>query len=243
MEKVLFKIRRQESTNSYWEEFILKLDKEDTVTKALNLIRKNPVNHRGELVSPVVFESDCLEESCGVCALVINGHLAPACETFVGDLGKTITLEPLPHFTVLRDLLVDKSRIFEDYASIKDWVPWDGWETGKLPAPLSEDNLMLAQKLTACTHCGACLSACPRYDAKIPGFVGASVATRAYLTHLHGDRTNLHKERLDILSDGIIACDNIQNCQKACPQDIPLIEMWGKVKRATTKHFFTRLFT
>ena len=49
------------------------------VISALMEIQRNPVNAKGEKTTPVVWESNCLEEVCGACSMVINGKPRQAC--------------------------------------------------------------------------------------------------------------------------------------------------------------------
>ena len=59
----------------------------------------------------LAYRYSCRGAICGTCALIINGTPRLACKTQVGDLLKeneTITLEPLAHYGVIKDLVVDK---------------------------------------------------------------------------------------------------------------------------------------
>ena len=44
---------------------------------ALMEIQKNPVNRKGEKVTPVAWEAGCLEEVCGSCSMLVNGYPQP----------------------------------------------------------------------------------------------------------------------------------------------------------------------
>ena len=71
---------------------------------------------RAERVAPVVWECNCLEEVCGACTMLINGRVRQACTALVDRLlaerPGEIELRPMTKFPVLRDLVVDRSRIF-----------------------------------------------------------------------------------------------------------------------------------
>ena len=75
-ETVTFKIKRQDSENSgsYWETFTIPYVANSNVISCLMDIQANPVNSKGEEVTPVVWESNCLEEVCGACTMLINGN-------------------------------------------------------------------------------------------------------------------------------------------------------------------------
>ena len=76
-------------------------------------IQKNPINSEGKKVRPVVWECNCLEDVCGTCTMVINGKTRQSCSALIDKLMQPITLQPLSKFPVVRDLAVDRSRMFE----------------------------------------------------------------------------------------------------------------------------------
>ena len=86
-----------------------------TVIGCLMAIQRDPRNESGQTTAPVAWESNCLEEVCGSCTMVINGKVRQACTSLVDHLEKPIRLEPMSKFPLVRDLVVDRSRIFEDF--------------------------------------------------------------------------------------------------------------------------------
>ena len=63
-------------------------------------IQRHPVNRLGEKVTPVVWESGCLEEVCGSCSVLINGYPRQACTALIANIihateERTIRLAPL----------------------------------------------------------------------------------------------------------------------------------------------------
>lgn len=87
---------------------------------------ENPVDRLGKETTPVAYDSNCLEKICGSCAMRINGKAALACSALVDKLEHPIRLEPLSRFPVVRDLMVDRSVLFENLKLVKAWVPLDG---------------------------------------------------------------------------------------------------------------------
>src|SRR5580698_9747239 len=101
------------------------------ITSLLGEIALNPTTVTGKATTPITYDSNCLEEICGSCAMLINGKAMMACSALVdklqgGDPNKTITLAPLSKFPVVRDLAVDRSVLFENLKAVKAWVPIDG---------------------------------------------------------------------------------------------------------------------
>src|SRR5208283_576889 len=122
------RILRQDGEDSapYWDEFSLPWAENLNVIGCLMEIQLNPVNKAGKTVNPVVWESNCLEEVCGACSMVINGKPRQACSALVDKLPQPITLRPLGKFRVVRDLVVDRSPMFQALAKVKAWMPIDG---------------------------------------------------------------------------------------------------------------------
>ena len=101
--------------------------------------------------------------------MLINGRVRQSCSAMVDHdrarTGETITLEPMTKFPVVRDLVVDRSRMFEDLKRVKAWIQLDGsHELGPGPRQ-SQENQEAAYPLSRCMTCGCCLEACPQVNA------------------------------------------------------------------------------
>jgi len=89
------------------EEFELPWKPGMNVISSLMDIAANPVNRQGEPTSPIFYDSNCLEEVCGSCAMLINGRTRMACSALIDNLSQPVRLEPFAKFPVVRDLAVD----------------------------------------------------------------------------------------------------------------------------------------
>lgn len=238
-------ITRQDSPDSapYKETFEVPYRKNMNVISALMEIQKNPVNADGEKVSPVQWEMACLEEVCGACSMVINGRAQQSCSALVDELEQPIRIEPMSTFPVVRDLIVDRSRMFEDLKRIKAWIPIDG--THDLgPGPrMPEKKRQWAYELSKCMTCGVCLEACPNVNDK-SDFIGPALLSLPRLYNAHPTGAMNKSERLNaLLEDGGIAeCGNSQNCVQVCPKGIPLTTSIAAMNRATTIQAFKNFF-
>jgi succinate dehydrogenase / fumarate reductase iron-sulfur subunit len=179
--------------------------------------------------------------------MVINGKARQSCSALVdklGEPGEPITLEPLSKFPLVRDLWVDRSRLFEDLKRIKAWVPIDGtYDLGPGPA-ISQDLQDERYPLSRCISCGCCLEACPQYT-PTNKFVGAAVISQARLFNDHPIGKALKAERLDVLMEegGVADCAKAGNCVQVCPKEIPLLESIAAVQRQETVHAVKRFFS
>lgn len=133
---VTFIIQRQDNPESepYDETFEVPYRPNMNVISALMEIRRNPVNAKGEKTTPVVWEMNCLEEVCGACSMVINGKPRQACSALVDKLQQPIRLAPMRTFPVVRDLQIDRGRMFDSLKKVKAWIPIDGtYDLGEGP--------------------------------------------------------------------------------------------------------------
>lgn len=121
-------IKRQDNNESkpYEETFEIPYKENLNVIACLMEIRRNPVNAKGEKTTPVTWDMNCLEEVCGACSMVINGRARQSCSAIVDQLEQPIRLEPMSTFPVIRDLQVDRSRMFDNLKRMKAWIPIDG---------------------------------------------------------------------------------------------------------------------
>ena len=236
---VVFKIKRQKSPQEspVWETFTVPAKPGMNVISALMEIQKNPVTNRGEKTSPVTWDSNCLEEVCGACTMVVNGKVRQACSALVEQLDQPITLEPMTKFPLVRDLVVDRSRMFEALKKVKAWIPLDGsWDMGPGPkqAPETQEK---AYVLSECMTCGCCLEACPNVNTKSP-FIGAAAISQVRLFNMHPTGKFHAAERLEALmgEGGIHECGNAQNCAAVCPKEIPLTTSIAQMNRDVTVH-------
>ena len=138
--KYILKIFRGSPGNQYWEEFELTWRPFDNVISALMEIQMRPINIKGEKVEPISYEAGCLEEVCGSCSMLVNGRPRQACtaliEPLVKEKGNVITLAPFTKFPLVRDLIVDRSIMFENLRKVHAWVPLTVPSTA-VPAPRS----------------------------------------------------------------------------------------------------------
>lgn len=242
---IILNIKRQESEVSkpYWETFTIPYAPNSNIISCLMHIQVNPVNSQGKSVKPVVWESNCLEEVCGACTMVINGKVHQSCSALIDQLVKPIKLEPMSKFPVIRDLVVDRSRIFNSLKTVQAWVTADGYHDLGPGDRLSQNHQEVAYKLSECMSCGCCLEACPQYT-KGNNFIGAAAISQARLFNMHPTAMNISDQRLDSIMQkgGISDCGNAQNCVESCPKSIPLTESIAEMGRQVSGKLWRNIF-
>jgi len=244
-EKVVLKIKRQESPKapSRWEEFELVKKRGMNVISAMMEIALNPVTRDGKATTAIAYDSNCLEEVCGSCAMRINGKARMACSALVDKLDQPITVEPLSKFPIVRDLVVDRSVLFENLKAVKAWVPVDGtYDLGSGPR-MSPSEQEERYPISRCISCCCCMEVCPQFN-EHTGFVGAATIAQVKLFNEHPTGAALKHERLRALmgEGGIQECGYAQNCVEACPKDIPLTSAIADTGREVIKQAFKDFF-
>ena len=254
---------------NYRERHRVEYEPDMNVISALQKIAAQGRDAEGKAVAPVAWDCNCLEEVCGACTMVINGRVRQACTALIDqvleDNPEQIELRPMSKFPVIRDLVVDRSRIFSSLKKIKAWIPVDSYlDMGPGPRQ-SQENQELAYVLSKCMSCGCCLEACPQYlkieiqrqedetdeqfmlrqqQASDRSFMGAAAIAQIDLFNTNPiGKMNL-RERLDALisQGGIQICGNAQNCVRVCPKEIPLTTSIARQGRAATFHVLKKWF-
>lgn len=243
--RVHLKIKRQDAPHerAYWEEFDVPYTEGMNVINALMEIQKHPVTREGREASPVAWDCSCLEEICGACAMIVNGRVRQACSALVHTLNQPIVLEPLSKFPVIRDLWVDRSKMFDALKKVKAWNNIDGYfDLGPGPV-MPEKERMVAYAFSKCMTCGCCLEACPQYNNLSP-FMGAHAMGQVMLFNMHPVGKMDKDSRLDAVMGmgGITECGNAQNCVEVCPKEIPLTDAIAMTGRSATVRAIKRFF-
>lgn len=245
----ILKVYRGFPEAQYWEEFEIPLCEESNVITALMHIQRNPVNREGKTVEPVVWEQGCLEEVCGSCSMLINGRPRQACTALISQIiektgNRTIVLAPFSKFPLVRDLIVDRSSMFENLKKAHAWIDADGSFNRTNHIKISQSKQEVMYSLSTCMTCGCCLEACPQVN-KNSKFMGPQIMAQVRLFNAHPLGKMKKDERLHAVmgEGGIGDCGNAQNCVKVCPKNIPLTDSIAAIGRDATIQAFKDLFS
>jgi succinate dehydrogenase / fumarate reductase iron-sulfur subunit len=242
---VRIRVKRQDGPTApvRWEEFAVPWEPYMNVLSALMGVQRNPVTADGKATTPVVWDSNCLEEVCGACTMVVNGRVRQGCSALVDQLPQPITLEPMSKYPLIRDLKVDRTRIFNDFKRVHAWVDIDGTHDIGPGPRYSQDEADVRYALSRCMACGCCMEACPNYGPH-SDYIGAAVVSQVRLFNLHPTGRMEAPTRLKALEEpgGIEGCGWAHNCVRVCPKDIPLTTSLADMMGATTRFAFTSLF-
>lgn len=180
----------------------------------------------------VTFRRSCREGICGSCAVNLQGRNCLACITTIPP-DKTITIHPLPHMYVLRDLVVDMSHFFDGYNSIRPYIIRQQeipMGTGQYAQSIRDNHKMIG--LYECVLCACCTTSCPSYWWNGRRFLGPATLLHAY-RWIVDSRDADSQRRLYELRDDFKAfrCHTILNCSLTCPKGLLPGMMIARLKR------------
>jgi succinate dehydrogenase / fumarate reductase iron-sulfur subunit len=168
----------------------------------------------------LAFRRSCREGVCGSDAMNINGRNGLACVTRLSGLSEPVTLRPLPSFPVIRDLIVDMTRFFRQYHSIRPYVINDETPPERERLQTIEEREKL-NGLYECILCACCTTFCPSYWWNPDKFLGPATLLQA-CRFLEDSRDLASDGRLADLDDvyKLFRCRVIMNCTDICPKGL-----------------------
>jgi len=181
--------------------------------------------------SGLTFRRSCREGVCGSCAMNIDGSNTLACTKSIDDIDGDVTVYPLPHMHVIKDLVSDFSQFWAQYESIRPWI-----ETESSPPDREQrqsvDERAKLDGLWECILCACCSTSCPSYWWNSDRFLGPAVLLQAY-RWLADSRDEHAGERLDQLEDPfrLYRCHTIMNCTNTCPKGLNPAQAISSIKK------------
>ena len=150
----------------------------------------------------------------------IDGTNTLACTKATTDIKGTVRVYPLPHMSVIKDLVPDLTHVIAQYASIEPWLKTvtPAPERERLQSPEERNKL---EGLENCILCFCCTTSCPSYWWNEDRFLGPAVLLQAH-RWIMDSRDEATGERLDQLEDPfrLYRCHTIMNCANVCPKGL-----------------------
>jgi succinate dehydrogenase / fumarate reductase iron-sulfur subunit len=186
---------------------------------------------KNEIDSTLTFRRSCREGICGSCAMNIDGQNTLACTKGVDEVKGDISIYPLPHMPVIKDLVPDLTDLYAQYESIEPWLKTDTPEPQGEWKQSREDREQL-DGLYECILCACCSTSCPSYWWNSDKYLGPAVLLQAY-RWLADSRDEATGDRLDDLEDPfrVYRCHTIMNCAKACPKGLSPAKAISEIKK------------
>jgi succinate dehydrogenase / fumarate reductase iron-sulfur subunit len=229
--KIKLRIQRfnpETDARPHFQEYTIDAEPTDRVLDALMYIKDR-------LDGTLAFRKSCAHGVCGSDGMVINGQERLSCKTLIQDVadgdGAVVTVEPLKHLPLLRDLIVDQDQFFSRWRSVKPYLMVEEKveEKERLQSPEEREAF---DDPTKCILCASCYSACPILDEENLRFIGPAAVAQA-ARFVFDSRDQGFEDRLDVLDhpDGVWACRSHFECTRVCPRDIKVTKNINLTKR------------
>ncbi|KAF0183794.1 MAG: succinate dehydrogenase iron-sulfur subunit [Hyphomonadaceae bacterium] len=189
------------------------------------------IHIKNEIDPSLTFRRSCREGVCGSCAMNIGGRNTLACTKGVDEIpGKDLTISPLPHMPVVKDLVPDLTNFYKQYASIEPFMQAS-------PPPekeriQSEDDRRKLDGHYECILCACCSTSCPSYWWNGDTYLGPAALLQAH-RWIEDSRDEERERRLDALEDPfkLYRCHTIMNCAQVCPKGLNPAQAIADIKR------------
>ena len=186
---------------------------------------------KNEVDTTVTFRRSCREGVCGSCAMNIDGTNTLACTKYIDEVKGDVSIYPLPHMPVIKDLVPDLNHVYAQYASIEPWM-----KTTTAPPererPQSPEERAKLDGMWECILCFSCSTSCPSYWWNADRYLGPAILLQAY-RWVADSRDEFTGERLDALEDPfrLYRCHTIMNCTKTCPKGLNPAKAIAELKK------------
>jgi succinate dehydrogenase / fumarate reductase iron-sulfur subunit len=223
-----FKVYRYEpesGENPRWDSYEVDLDSCGPMVLDALIAIKNDMD------PTLAFRRSCREGVCGSCAMNIDGRNTLACTKGMAEINNaTVTIAPLPHQPVVKDLVPDLTGFYAQYAAIEPWLHTTTPTPEKEWIQTEADRAKL-DGLYECILCACCSTSCPSYWWNSDKFMGPAALLQAE-RWISDSRDEATGERLDKLEDpfALYRCHTIMNCAQVCPKDLNPAEAIASIK-------------
>jgi len=187
---------------------------------------------KNEVDPTLTFRRSCREGICGSCAMNIDGVNALACTRPIASISGAVSVFPLPHLPVVKDLVPDLTQFYAQYASVRPWLQTRDPAPATAERRQSPGDQELIDRPSACILCACCSSSCPSYWWNSERYLGPAALLASY-RWIIDTRDQAQAERLDFLDDAfrLYRCHTILNCVEACPKDLNPARAIADLKR------------
>jgi succinate dehydrogenase iron-sulfur subunit len=200
---------------------------------------------KDHLDGSLTFRWSCRMAVCGSCGMMLNGEPSLSCETFLRDFHPArVRVEPLAHFPIVRDLVIDQSDFLRKLETVKPYIipaaakaPADG--TYRQTPRQMDEYYQYAQ----CINCLLCYAACPQYGLT-PGFIGPGAL--ALLHRYNADSRDAGRaQRMEVVNaeEGVWSCTLVGYCSEVCPKGVDPARAVNQNKINSTRDYFLRWLT
>lgn len=197
------------------QEYKVPYRRDMVVLDALNYIKDH-------LDGTLSYRWSCRMGICGSCGMNVQGEPKLTCASFLHEFNeKTIEVEPLAHFPIIKDLVVNMDDFMEKLDRIKPWIiRKDEASPERGEYRQTPEQLDIYKQFSMCINCMLCYAACPIYGLN-EEFLGPAASALAY-RYLTDSRDQSPEARFPIVleTEGVWECTLVGECSVACPKGV-----------------------
>jgi fumarate reductase iron-sulfur subunit len=195
---------------------------------------------KDHLDGSLTFRWSCRMAICGSCGMMVNGVPQLSCHAFLRDYfpGK-LRIEPLQHFPIVRDLVIDQTGFLEKLSSVKPYlIPAEDRALSAGAHRQTPQQMAQYYDQSQCINCLLCYAACPQVGLD-PSFTGP--AALALLHRYNADsRDQGWTARSDVANaeEGVWGCTLVGYCSVVCPKGVDPAHAINQNKVNSTLDYF-----
>jgi succinate dehydrogenase / fumarate reductase iron-sulfur subunit len=216
--KAIVRIQRfnpDKDKKPYYQKFELIYTRDTTLLDALHEIK---AHQDGSLT----YRRSCRHAICGSCAMNVNGKNMLVCNSpLQNHLNRkgVVTFRPLPYLPIIKDLVVDRTKFWEQYMRVKPWLITSGDDPEK-EYRVSPEEVAALNTAETCIMCGACYSACTVVGTS-ENYIGPHALLKSFLRVLDPRDVGASERLIEVgTQEGAFRCHTIFNCIDACPKNL-----------------------
>jgi len=231
----VMRYRPEQDTEPWWQKFDLPYSDDMSVLQGLLAIKD-------DFDGSLSLRWTCRMAICGSCGVMVNGKPRLGCKTFLRDYAPAgLRVEPLAHFPIERDLVVNIEDFIDKLESITPYI------VPKEPRTLEQGEylqtpheLELFEQYSSCINCLLCYAACPQYGLN-DKFVGPAALALLHRYNVDSRDGGRH-ERMQIVNAevGVWSCTAVGYCSEVCPKGVDPANAVNQNKVASAKDYFLR---
>jgi fumarate reductase iron-sulfur subunit len=224
----VFRYRPEQESEPTFDRYEVPFRRHWVVLDALNHVKDH-------LDGTLSFRWSCRMGICGSCGMMVNGEPTLTCSAFLRDYRPgPIRIEPLAHFPVIRDLVINMEDFLEKLIEVKAWLIRPGERSGGQAEeqksgveltpgdeyPQTPEQLARYKQFSLCINCMLCYSACPVYG-QDPAFIGPAAIALGQRYNLDSrDRGSDERAEALFSYEGIWQCTFVGDCTRVCPKNV-----------------------
>lgn len=202
----------EQHNEPYWQTFTVPMDESTSILDALNHIKEDQD-------PSLSYRWSCRMAICGSCGVMVNGIPKLGCKTFLRDYSGPLKIEPLAHFPIEKDLMVDMNSFLEHLSAVQPYLINEQAMTGE-PHKQTPAQLAKYRQFANCINCGLCYSACPQFGLNSE-FLGPAALTLAHRYNLDSRDTGKAQRMSQMNShEGVWGCTFVGFCSEVCPKGV-----------------------